>query len=167
MSCHILADVQIHECVHALTYGRSDYESKRNAHYIMYGDHDPLRKTSLQQYRDALGQTLWFINLLATKNRYPDDEDGERPGPADFVDQDVDFYEWHPTNNKYVSSMLTTVDHLLYNCEEARCNELANEQIIRIGEVQCEKAMNVVRDLVQRRESPDMPRYSRYYAEFQ
>jgi hypothetical protein len=41
---------------------------------------------------DTLGQKLWRENLVSVAYRYPGDGDGERPGPIDFRDADVDEY---------------------------------------------------------------------------
>ena len=41
---------------------------------------------------DETGRMLWRENLRSLKARYPEDEDGERPGPIDFADEDVDLY---------------------------------------------------------------------------
>jgi hypothetical protein len=43
---------------------------------------------------DELGRTLWRECLTSVAYRYPNDEDGERPGPIDFRDSDVDEYEF-------------------------------------------------------------------------
>jgi len=39
--------------------------------------------------RHEVGIMLWSENLASVMGRYPDDKDGERPGPADFTDTDV------------------------------------------------------------------------------
>ena len=43
---------------------------------------------------DALGCMLWRENLASVEYRYPDDTDGNRPGPCDFRDADVDEYHF-------------------------------------------------------------------------
>jgi hypothetical protein len=43
---------------------------------------------------DNIGRMLWNENLESAKYRYPNDGDGERPGPVDFRDSDVDTYTW-------------------------------------------------------------------------
>jgi hypothetical protein len=43
---------------------------------------------------DEAGRMLWRENLNSAKYRYPNDKDGERPGPCDFRDSDVDTYTW-------------------------------------------------------------------------
>jgi hypothetical protein len=43
------------------------------------------------------GRMLWRENLNSAKYRYPNDQDGERPGPIDFRDADVETYTWSET----------------------------------------------------------------------
>jgi hypothetical protein len=43
---------------------------------------------------DATGRMLWRENLASVAYRYPDDIDGDRPGPLSFKDSDVDTYEF-------------------------------------------------------------------------
>jgi hypothetical protein len=46
---------------------------------------------------DEAGRMLWRECLRSVASRYPADRDGERPGPADFRDGDVDTYTWQET----------------------------------------------------------------------
>jgi hypothetical protein len=46
---------------------------------------------------DEIGRALWRENLASVAYHYPDDKDGERPGPIDFRDADVDTYTWQET----------------------------------------------------------------------
>lgn len=46
---------------------------------------------------DDLGRLLWKENLKSVAYRYPDDGDGDRPGPNDFRDGDVDAYVYEET----------------------------------------------------------------------
>jgi len=43
---------------------------------------------------DETGRMLWRENLASVAYRYPDDRDGERPGPDDFRDHHVDSYRY-------------------------------------------------------------------------
>jgi hypothetical protein len=43
---------------------------------------------------DEIGRTLWRECLASVAYRYPNDGDGERPGPIDFRDSDVETYTW-------------------------------------------------------------------------
>lgn len=49
---------------------------------------------------DELGRILWRENLASVAARYPSDGDGERPGPNDFRDDDVDTYTYRRPRNK-------------------------------------------------------------------
>jgi hypothetical protein len=49
---------------------------------------------------DEIGRELWRENLASVADRYPNDRDGDRPGPADFRDADVDAYEYRRPRNK-------------------------------------------------------------------
>lgn len=165
MSCHILAKSQIDECVYALTFGYCEREKIANCTYICFGDwENKLPKTTLQEWRNELGRVLWFANLHATRERYPDDVDGKRPGPVGFRDKDVDEYEWSQPDEIHVSEMLTTIDHLMYNAEEGRGDELVNEHLNRAIEVQGTQAMRVVKNMVELRNDPDSPPWSRIYS---
>ena len=47
---------------------------------------------------DETGRMLWRECLASVAYRYPDDTgNGDRPGPADFRDSDVDTYTWTET----------------------------------------------------------------------
>lgn len=46
---------------------------------------------------DETGRMLWAENLKSVADRYPNDRDGDRPGPADFGDRDVERYQWRET----------------------------------------------------------------------
>lgn len=41
-----------------------------------------------------LGRMLWGENLKSIVYRYPNDASGDRPGPNDFTDDDVDTYQF-------------------------------------------------------------------------
>lgn len=45
---------------------------------------------------DETGRMLWRECLTSVAYRYPNDADGERPGPVAFRDADVDAYTWEP-----------------------------------------------------------------------
>jgi hypothetical protein len=68
---------------------------------ILCKAHTDLLVTATQRYApeqypdpDATGRKLWAANLAATIARWPDDADGERPGPIGFRDADVDAYTY-------------------------------------------------------------------------
>lgn len=56
---------------------------------------DPPVRVSLTP--DEIGRMLWRECLESVACRYPDDKDGDRPGPAGFRDSDVGTYTWHET----------------------------------------------------------------------
>jgi hypothetical protein len=45
---------------------------------------------------DETGRMLWRENLASVAYRYPADRDGDRPGPIDFKDRDVNAYHLQP-----------------------------------------------------------------------
>lgn len=45
---------------------------------------------------DEFGRMLWRENLASIKACYPRDEDGGRPGPIGFKDEDVETYTFEP-----------------------------------------------------------------------
>jgi hypothetical protein len=57
---------------------------------------------------DTLGQKLWRENLVSVAYRYPGDGDGERPGPMDFRDADVDEYVYRRPGVKIEPGQLMT-----------------------------------------------------------
>tara|TARA_Y100001963_G_scaffold122057_1_gene171106 strand:- start:78 stop:638 length:561 start_codon:yes stop_codon:yes gene_type:complete len=70
-----------------------------------------------------LGRVLWSLNLDAVKARYPGDRDGQRPGPNDFRDCDVQKYEWKRSlsRNGFVShgrALVTAWGSWEYQCHE-------------------------------------------------
>ena len=70
-----------------------------------------------------LGRLLWSLNLDAVKARYPGDTDGNRPGPCDFTDADVETYTWKRSlsRNGFVShgrALVTAWGSWEYQCHE-------------------------------------------------
>jgi hypothetical protein len=56
-----------------------------------------VRAELLAMTPDEIGRMLWNENLESAKYRYPGDTDGNRPGPIDFRDRDVETYTWQET----------------------------------------------------------------------
>lgn len=50
------------------------------------------------QNADLVGSMLWAENLASVAYRYPNDKDGERPGPNDFKDEHVITYVFNRGN---------------------------------------------------------------------
>src|ERR1035437_4443918 len=51
-------------------------------------------KPVTQEVGNELGRKLWAENLRSVAYRYPNDKDGERPGPTNFRDYEVKDYLW-------------------------------------------------------------------------
>jgi hypothetical protein len=51
-------------------------------------------------HADEFGRMLWRENLASVAYRYPDDADGDRPGPVEFHDSDVDEYQYRPLDGE-------------------------------------------------------------------
>ncbi len=47
-----------------------------------------------EQKATDVGRMLWNENLKSLQYRYPNDGDGDRPGPVSFRDSDVETYEY-------------------------------------------------------------------------
>jgi len=58
---------------------------------------------------DEIGRMLWNENLESAKYRYPNDGDGERPGPINFRDSDVESYTWTETAELDPAALSTTL----------------------------------------------------------
>lgn len=59
---------------------------------------------------DEVGRVLWAENLASVASRYPTDGDGERPGPLDFRDADVETYTYRrPTQRIPLSGIYHAV----------------------------------------------------------
>ena len=107
MSCHILDRDDIHRCVQII-----QREGGRLAHRIV--GFEPSEEVG----ESRLGATLWQLNLLSVRNRYPDDLPGERPGPIDFKDEDAVGYRFQPVRSS-VREEFESLMSLLYNSTEA------------------------------------------------
>jgi len=68
---------------------------------------------------DELGRILWRENLASVAYRYPNDGDGERPGPMDFRDNDVETYIYRrPTKPISRGALMAAVECYDYqSCE--------------------------------------------------
>ena len=74
------------------------------------------------EYTDTeLGRLLWRENLLSVAYRYPEDKDGQRPGPNDFRDNDVETYTYTEPHETYSKAAVKkTVDCYEYQSSEHR-----------------------------------------------
>lgn len=89
------------------------------------------------------GRMVWRENLASVAYRYPSDRDGDRPGPVDFRDGDVDTYRFRSYPGRVDPEVVATAAaSLIYqSCEHpgwaastartwaARLHELANARI--------------------------------------
>jgi hypothetical protein len=68
---------------------------------------------------DETGRMLWRENLNSVAHRYPRDTGkGDRPGPRDFQDSDVETYVWEETAVLKGNSLRETIGCLNYqSCE--------------------------------------------------
>lgn len=73
---------------------------------------------------DETGRMLWRECLASVAYRYPDDADGDRPGPADFRDSDVDTYTWAETDALTGGALAKTLGCYDYqSCEHPQWKE--------------------------------------------
>lgn len=68
---------------------------------------------------DEVGRILWRENLASVAERYPNDGDGERPGPIDFRDADVDTYTYRRPSMKITQAGL----HKAIGCYQYQSSE--------------------------------------------
>jgi hypothetical protein len=68
---------------------------------------------------DELGRILWRECLASVAYRYPNDGDGERPGPVDFRDNDVETYTYRrPAKKVGLGGLMTAIECYDYqSCE--------------------------------------------------
>lgn len=67
---------------------------------------------------DNIGRMLWRECLASVAYRYPNDKDGDRPGPVDFRDSDVDTYTWTEQAELEPGVLVSTVKSYRYqSCE--------------------------------------------------
>jgi len=170
MSNFILSKVQIDECVACLSHPQyAEGISPSDAIWDILEDVlDIKERIELSQQpdvdiRSALGRLLWGMNLEACRVRYPQDKNGKRPGPIDFMDEDVERYTYAEPQESRLHVQLKVVDTLLYNSAEAAT--VLNKAIwSRTQQAQCRVAMNIIRALVEHEESPDTPPFGRCYS---
>lgn len=68
---------------------------------------------------DEVGRTLWRECLASVAARYPNDGDGQRPGPIDFKDADVDTYTYRrPARKIELPGLLAAVGCYQYQSSE-------------------------------------------------
>lgn len=74
---------------------------------------------------DEIGRELWAENLASVAYRYPRDTDGDRPGPLEFRDSDVETYTYRePAKVIPDAGILMAVDCYTYqSCEHPGWNK--------------------------------------------
>lgn len=73
---------------------------------------------------DELGRMLWRECLASVAYRYPDDSDGERPGPPGFRDADVGTYTYTPAPVLTDGALAKTLGCYRYqSCEHPGWND--------------------------------------------
>ena len=99
-----------------------------------------------QEERDELGRVLWKMNLESVAYRYPNDVDGDRPGPVDFRDSDVDTYTWWPSRPSTTRARLDKLGTLLYQSSEAEwASEWAKETYRLVEWAEGRVAVQIIR----------------------
>jgi hypothetical protein len=97
---------------------------------------------------DELGRMLWRECLLSVACRYPNDEDGDRPGPVGFRDSDVLTYTWQETPVLTGGALRTTLACYRYqSCEHPGWKESESCALV-------EKLIDPVRDVPMDDETP-------------
>ncbi len=79
---------------------------------------------------DEIGRMLWRENLISVACRYPDDEDGERPGPVDFRDSDVLTYTYTERTELDAKTLKTTLASYRYQSCEHRGWDGSDAQVV-------------------------------------
>ena len=191
MSMYIVSKSTIDRIVAALTAGDRDEARRRtlglvigyrawsqnfrddvrhNSRGLTPPSHELPSLANDDQLRTALGRQLWRMNLESAKAAYPGDENGRRPGPNDFTDENVEEYEWDPRTPRDLKANLAEVPTYLYQCVEAteKPCEFAEYWIQFYQGVQAaagEVALYHCKAEVEKR-SPDIKPWQMVYAEY-
>lgn len=99
---------------------------------------------AVPEQADEIGRMLWAENLASVAYRYPDDSDGDRPGPLGFHDENANAY-WlraypGPVDPEVVATAATSLayqscEHPAWATSRARAwtTRLREEATTRIG----------------------------------
>ena len=71
-------------------------ELTRRIDYPLSWFHNGVRKELTRETADSTGGMLWQENVESVATCYPDDKDGERPGPTGLTMVEVLAYHWEP-----------------------------------------------------------------------
>jgi len=83
--------------------------------------------------RTALGRLLWTENLASVAYRYPNDGDGQRPGPNGFRDNDVNTYKYRTPSDDLttpVAALKLAESYRYQSCEHPQWQDSAASRIV-------------------------------------
>jgi len=172
MSSYICDRETIDRIVAALTAGELN-ESRYRACEIIWGPSEDVtaRPTSdIADLRTYLGRKLWKMNLESVKARYPNDKNGNRPGPNGFHDEEVDEYTWNSNTSQNLKANLAEVPTFLYQCDEA-CEKGSDAPhhwkafYIRVEVAAGRVALYHCRSEIERKD-PDVPAFAEVFAAY-
>lgn len=95
---------------------------------------------------DHIGRMLWNENLESAKYRYPNDGDGERPGPISFRDSDVETYTWTEQPELDAAALASTLHCYNYQAcehpgwEDSLAHSVTSKLLAGLGEVDWESS---------------------------
>lgn len=83
------------------------------------GRKQSLSRASTSEVRDYVGRMLWMENLVSVAYRYPDDKDGQRPGPGGLTQAEIIGYTYAvPRRRPSVVEALKLINCFSYqSCE--------------------------------------------------
>lgn len=118
MSAYVVSREHIDALVAVAVFGPSG--EAVNPGTSWYGVHDPDTQERMRyDEADRIGTELWSENVRSVAYRYPQDGSGDRPGPANFTDDQAFEYVF-PMTTRRVSAIagLKAIDGLEYqSCE--------------------------------------------------
>ncbi len=113
MSTFILDKAVIDSIVWLLLRDSKNYYGKSILSRTTHRNYE--RTNATQEEKNQLGRTLWNINLKATQQRYPNDTNGNRPGPIEFQDDHVFYYWYEEPDYSGCKMSFENIGTLLYN----------------------------------------------------
>lgn len=147
MSCYICDKSDI-DAIVELLMPRYHRDGSRIGKFILTRGvwNEEIDSEATQEDRDELGRVLWKMNLESVAYRYPDDVDGDRPGPVDFRDSDVDTYTWSTSQPTTPQGRLDKLGTLLYQSSEAEwASEWAKETYRLVEWAEGRVAVQIIR----------------------
>lgn len=89
-------------------------------------------------FPDLVGQMLWQENLRSVAYRYPNDRDGERPGPVGFRDSMVESYTYRGPQDVSDSALVLKQAHC-FDYQSCEHPEYADSEACTWVRKLCEK----------------------------